>query len=629
MLNSFRKLPSQNLGRSIRSFLFFILFYLYLWLQVDPRLIYHGGETITSFPVFFRGWSFFQQFLSYPGGLTEYLSAFLFQFFYIGWAGALVVTLQAWLICACTDYFLKAVNAPRLRWVRFVPPILLLIIYTRYSYHFTTTMALLTALLFVFLYLRLLPKSRLLSMVVFIILSVILYYIAAGAYLLFAALCAVYELLFNHNWRMGLLCLLSAAIIPYIEGALIFGLNIADAFSELLPSSPKIFAYEARKRMVTIVFILYLLLPLTALGLRLWQIPAEKKVKKKPRHKSTKPGAKILSWYTGVPLLRWAVESCLLFVIAGTVVFSAQDNELKTLLEVDYYAYHRMWPQILEAYHRHPNSFFIVNAVNRALYYTGRLSSNMFSYPQHPDTLFLTSKRHISAFWKKADVYIDLGVMNMAESALIESMIRLKERPQILKRLAFISMVKADSGAARVYLGALSKTLFHADWANNYLAKIESDPNLSTDDQIQHLRDMMMETDYGFTNYVPERILLALLQKNRYNRMAFEYLMAWHLLTGQLDKFVQNLDRLDDFDYPGIPRNYEEAILIYEVLTGSKVDLKGRQITQSTYQRARGFSDISNRLHGSNQVTAMQATAPYFGDTYFFYYNFGHLTTAE
>jgi hypothetical protein len=222
--------------------------------------------------------------------------------------------------------------------------------------------------------------------------------------------------------------------------------------------------------------------------------------------------------------------------------------------------------------------------------------------------------------------------MNLAESALTESLIRLGERPIILKRLAMINMVKADSGAARVYLGALSKTLFHADWANNYLARLQSDPNLSMDDQIQHLRDIMMETDYGFTNYVPEKILLALLQKNRYNRMAFEYLMAWYLLTKQLDKFVQNLDRLDDFDYPEIPRHYEEAILIYEVLTGAKVDLKGRQISQRTYQRARGFSDIRVRFPGDNKeakIQAMLATAPYFGETYFFYYNFGHLTIAR
>ena len=101
---------SQSLGRWLQSFLFFILFYLYLWLYVDPRLIYHGGGIITNFPSFYKGWTFFLTFPRYPGGLIEYLSAFLVQFFYFPWAGALVITAQAWLLSFCFDYLLKATN---------------------------------------------------------------------------------------------------------------------------------------------------------------------------------------------------------------------------------------------------------------------------------------------------------------------------------------------------------------------------------------------------------------------------------------------------------------------------------------------------------------------------------------
>jgi len=105
--------------------------------------------------------------------------------------------------------------------------------------------------------------------------------------------------------------------------------------------------------------------------------------------------------------------------------------------------------------------------------------------------------------------------------------------------------------------------------------------------------------------------------------MAFEYLMAWYMLTKQLDKFAQNLDRLDDFDYPDIPRHYQEAILIYEVFTNKKIDLKGRQISNRTLQRARIFGNIVNRFSSSNRMQAARATAGDFGDTYFFYFNFG------
>ena len=306
-------------------------------------------------------------------------------------------------------------------------------------------------------------------------------------------------------------------------------------------------------------------------------------------------------------------------MLAGSIAFLSHDNKLKTTLEVESYALHEMWPEVLEAFHRHPDNLYIVHTVNRALYHTGRLPYDMFSYPQHPDALFITSKIHVKAFWRRSHIYIDLGVMNLAESALVESLVDLGERPMILKRLALINMAKGNIGTARTYLGALSKTLFDTEWANYYLDRIESDPNLSTDKEIQRVRQLMMEAEYGFTTYVPEKILLELLQKNRQNRMAFEYLMAWYMLTKQLNKFVQNLDRLDDFDYPDIPRHYQEAILIYEAFTGKKVDLKEQQISNRTLRRARIFGNIVNRFSSRNRMQA----AGDFGDTYFFYFNFG------
>ncbi len=615
MVNSFRKLSSQNLGRPIRSLVFFILFYLYLWLEVNPQFIYHGGGTIANFPSFFRGWDFFQKFTSYPGGPVEYLTALLSQSFYISWAGALVITLQAWLICLCTDYFLKIINAPRLHWVRFVPPILLLTTYTQYTYHFLTTTAFLAALLFVCLYLKITPKNKLLCPVVFLVLSVILYYIAAGAYLLFAALCAAHELFWARRWQLGLVYLLLAAVIPYVEGVLLFNVSIIDAFSNLLPFSWKILQFEPCKRMVIMVYTLYLLLPLTTLGLGLWQTFMKKKIREKPH-------AGMLSKYTTTPMLKWFIESCMLFAIAGTAVLFCHDKKVRAFFEVDYYACHKMWPEVLQAASSHSDDFFIVHAVNQALYHTGRLGFDMFCYPQHPDTLFLIAEERRPGHWKKFDTFIELGFINLAENALVESLEIFGERPILLKRLALTNMVEGNSGAVRVYLGALSKTLFHAEWANNYLTHLQSDPNFATDDRIQELRNLMVEKDRPFSDYPPEDILLALLEKNRQNRMAFEYLMALYLLTGQLDKFIENLNYLDDLDYSEIPRHYEEAILVYTSVSKKLVNLRGRRLSPQSHQRFKGFLETFNRYGGNNQA-AFSELAKNYGDSYFFYYTYG------
>ncbi len=71
----------RDIGRFIRSLIFFIGFFLYILLIVDLRLIYHGAGEIKNFPSFFKDWAFFREFVSHPGGLVEYTSAFLSQFF--------------------------------------------------------------------------------------------------------------------------------------------------------------------------------------------------------------------------------------------------------------------------------------------------------------------------------------------------------------------------------------------------------------------------------------------------------------------------------------------------------------------------------------------------------------------
>jgi len=623
----------RDIGRFIRSLIFFIGFFLYLLLIVDLRLIYHGAGEITNFPSFFKGWVFFREFVSYPGGPVEYVSAFLSQLFYIGWAGALVATLQAWSICACIDYFLKTIEYRRLCCIRFIPPVLLLIIYTQYTYHFLSIMVLLAALLFVCLYLKIIskvPQSGWLNLVIFLALSIILYYVAAGGYLLFALLCAIYEMLFRGRWLTGLLCLLLSVLIPYIEGVLVCGVSIVDAFSDLLPFSWKVTANKADRRMITIVYLVYLLIPLTALALGLWQVFVKLLANRghkgqgrgRPAGKLIKLVTSIYSCYFEHNKVRWTIGTLILFGIAVGVVFLSYDIERKALFEVDYYSCQKMWPQVLKAARNNLDSYAVIHAVNRALYHTGRLNVDMFSYPQHSGTLFLTVKGAERAYWKKFDLYIDLGLMNKAQIELDCSLEMFGERPLILKRLALVNMVKGDIGSARIYLGILGKSLFDAKWAEYFLSLLQPDSNLVTDSQIQHLRSQMPEKDYAYSVVDVEDLLSPLLGKNSHNSMAFEYLMAFFVLNNQLDEFVRNLDRLDDFDYSEIPPLYEEAILIQLYRAGKPINLYGRQLNSESKRRFEGFSQ-TYRNYDQNKKKAFRELANKYGDSYLFYYIYG------
>lgn len=635
MTGLLRKLSIYNHRGILRNFVFFALFYLYIWLEVKPHLIYHGGGELTNFPVFYRGGAFLHEFLSYPGGLIEYFSAFLSQFLYYSWAGAIILTVHAWLICICTSCFLKAVKAQRFHFVSFVPAILLLITYNKYTYHFTTTLALLAALVFLCLYVKAAPKSKLLSVVFFLLLSVLLYMLAGGAYLLFAIVCGIYEMLFRRQLWTGLLYLLSAAVLAYVVGVLVFNVSIPDAYTELLPVSWKILFPPDRKIMVEAVYGLYLLLPAIAITLGLWRyfagtstlLPSEEAAVVPKSDKAGKKDKKVSGGKSSTSHLqtqskpKWTIdfELLIIFAIAAAAAFLSHDYKRKTIFEVDYHVCHRNWKQVLSASRHYPHNIFIYNAVNRALYHTGRLPYDMFSYPQHPRALMLSSTKDMLEHWRRFDTYYDLGTINHCESALVESLELYGERPMILRRLAMVRMAKGDINVARIYLGALNKTLFYSDWAKGYLKQLETDPTLSADGEIQRLRALMPEKDEGAIRFSVEKVFSELLEKNRQNHMAFEYLMAWYMLNRQLDKFIENVGRLNNFDYPEIPRYYEEALLTYMYNRRKRVEVPGYKISDESQQRFNRFLLTADK-YGTNEKAAFGELAAKFGDTYFFYY---------
>jgi hypothetical protein len=566
-------------------------------------------------------------FLLYPGGPVEYLSAFLSQFFYYSWAGALVVTVQAWLLSVCTDYLVKAARLERIRLIRYLLPVLLLVIYTRYAFHFPATMALLAALLFVCLYLKMtLSRAATLScMSIFIFMSVILYYLAGGAFLLFAIVCAIYELIFRFCWKISLFYLLSAAAVPYILGLYLFRVSILDAFCNCLPFSWKILYYEVRKREVTVVYLMYLFPPLVLFVSGLLQIlwkrlyAVKNRPPKRQRKKSSNLISKTFSWYKRSPKLKLAVETLLLLAIAAGVVFFCRKENLRTRFKVDYFAYHKMWPELLMSAQHNPYDPFVANAVNRALYHVGRLGYDMFTWPQHSEHLILSDKKYKWMHWQIFDVFIDLGVVNMAENALTECLEGLGSRPMVLQRLALINMVKGNSDSAKIYLGALSKTLFHAKWAKNYLDRLKTDPDLAGDKYIQHLRSLCLDKDVPIYALYKEKTFLWLLERNSQNRMAFEYLMAWYMLNKNLGEFVQNLERLQDFNYPELPTHYEEATLIYIYGTGKPVNISKYTSNPQKRRQIEDFSRILNSYNKDKQA-ASEELAKKYRNTYFYYY---------
>jgi hypothetical protein len=648
----------DRLGDMGRSAIFFGLLYLYLWLAVKPCLIY-GCGTITNFPIFYKGWAFFYDSMPYPGGLLKYLSALLSQLFYYSWAGAIVITVQAWAICACTGWLFRMLGVPWARWLRFVPAFLVLAVYGQYTYHLPLITGALAAVFAACLYVRFAtggaisdfgfrisdssrgdnPQSttrnpQLISLAVSVVLSVVVYAASAAAFLPFAALCAAYELLYRRRYATGVAFLLLGAVVPYVEGMLVYHVSIIDAYTDLLPLAWRIRNWPTREKMIAFVYVLYLFPIVAVLVYGLWRAIAGMWSRRKAgaealqttstrvRIKKAKPAKvrfSVLRRWLGASAVRWTVGSVVLLAVGGAVAVIALDREEQARLEVHYYACQRMWPEVLQAARRCPLDYSVMSAVNRALWHTGRLTRDMFAYPQHPDGLLSTGEDHILVYWNKFDTQIDLGLMNSAEKNLTECMEAFGEQPMILQRLAMVNMVKGSMDSAGIYLGALTKTLFYSRWARDCLDHLETDPNLSGDREIQDLRSRCLKKGDRVPFYAKEESLAALAAQDNHNRMAFEYLMAWYMQTKQLDKFVQNFRRLKDFGYTSIPPLYQEALLIYAYGTNKRVDLAGYTISPEARRRIEHFSDVLSR-YNRNKDAAFQELARDYYNSYFLYH---------
>ncbi len=615
--------PGLRRGPSWRSllwagacFLFFLLFFLYVWLRVAPAGLYHCRYM--EFPPFSLGAVFVKEFLAYAGGPIEYVSAFLSQLFYLSWAGALIITAVAALLCVAAYASFTAFGGTRLPVLYFIPALPVLMLYSRYSHAMTLVLAVLASVLCMVLYASLPLRRPVLRAGAFLVLSCALWYVASGAYVIFVVLCGALELLTRRRVLLGLACVLLSLVAPPVAGTYLLPITIEDAYvggmrSMIGPHTGDLAALIA-------VVCLLAFFPIVGVGVALW-------------HRLGRRGAGVAGSAASTPerprqpgLMHVLVSSAV--VAAGlVVVYSFFDRDLGTLCRMECLSRRGTWERVLrEARRLSPacaRGELATWNVNWALYHTGRLPYEMFSYPQHAYSLIGTSEYYrrfnwrVPTYGKCADVCFELGLVNTSEQMSHEALWVAGDYGPTLLQLARIYILKGQPEASRMFLTAVSKDLVYGSAGRRYLELLKSDPELSTDQEVQRVRSLMMHTDLPHSSF--EGRLLELLRTNRQNRMAFEYLMAVYLLTGQIEKLAMNMERLDDFAYPDVPRHYEEALLLHTAMTGRAADLGARRISPQTMARFQHVNRVLADCRG-NRAAALGVLARQHGDTYFFYY---------
>jgi hypothetical protein len=410
--------PKQSKGRCASQAGCLAGVFVYVWWIIRPRLIYDVFGIYLPYPEFSLERTHLGQALAQPGGAAECLAAFLAQWFYDSCAGAFIITAVAWLIWNVTDRLISDVGGCRCGFPNLFPLCAVLLLYQSYHHPLASLLALAICLWFAVAF-RTMPVHAmpLVGTSVFLVLCAVLYQLAGAASLLFALLIGIVYVHAEHRPVQGLCFVAAGAAMPWLVGTRLLPMTAPAAYSLLLPVGTES-AGEMEPLPLNLLRALFLF-PALASFLA---------VIRRTRHPT--PAAE---WNSGTPggtrVGNLPSAACLrrlanLLVLAGTVAAIAHFQRRphrERRFEMVHHTRLQEWDHVLQVARRLPDrdyGLFCNHLANRALYHTGRLGDEMFSFPQQPQALLLLAGDAPDSppkYWMLAETAFELGNVSLCE----------------------------------------------------------------------------------------------------------------------------------------------------------------------------------------------------------------------
>ncbi len=288
----------------------------------------------------------------------------------------------------------------------------------------------------------------------------------------------------------------------------------------------------------------------------------------------------------------------------------------------DYNVRNQDWHKIISmANHKDPNAPLSVACLNLALSKTGTMGDCMFRYFQNgPEGLLPTFQRDFTLPLIVGEIYYHLGFLNTSMRYAFEAMEAIpdyKKSSRAMKRLAEINLLNGEYRVATKYLRLLQHTLFYSDWANKTLECIGNKQLINQNPEWSALKKYQFADDFLFSEQEKDQMLGLLLVHCNSNKMAYEYLMAYTLLTKDLNHFVQYFPLGKNLGYKEIPANYQEALIYFWANKTSQLNGTPWTINDAVQQNFVRFTKYfsGNLNSGSIQTNELR-------ETYWYYFQF-------
>ena len=236
----------------------------------------------------------------------------------------------------------------------------------------------------------------------------------------------------------------------------------------------------------------------------------------------------------------------LVAAVMGSVVWKNANFKAEKVMQYDFMASHQQWNRILQAVSAEkPNNQIGVTVQNLALGMHGMLADHLFDYNQNGLAGLLPDvKEDATSPMPTAEAFYQLGMIYVAQRTVFEAqeaILDFQKSGRCYKRLAQTNLINGSYEVARKYLTALQKTLFYRDWADETMQLLGDEAAIARHPEYGRLRRFAYDGDYYFSDHVTPEMLETLFFHNTDNRLAFEYLKAYYMLTGDRERYTNLL----------------------------------------------------------------------------------------
>ena len=260
--------------------------------------------------------------------------------------------------------------------------------------------------------------------------------------------------------------------------------------------------------------------------------------------------------------------SYVLVIVASWFGIKASFDEMTyDLIDYDFLVRTEQWDKIIEKAEKKPATTPLsVSCVNLALSQKGVLADRLFEFYQNGgEGLFPTFTRDMISPVSTAEIFFRLGMVNDAERYMFEAQEAIpnyRKSARLTRRIAECEIINGNYQVAAKQLRRLQKTLFYRNWANQTMALLGNEKAINRHPVYGKLRKYReKKQDFLFSDREMDQMLGLLFLNDNHNKMAYEYLVCYELLQRDMEKFVQYypLGRFVGYDH--IPRTFQEILI--------------------------------------------------------------------